>query len=164
MVSEQLELYRSTAYSEPIYSLQKNGYSLYFSGDTVCDRSGRSIPAEQKALADAAQLLDIAYQLCLNMDFACSGGVYTITLDQHGMQAVAEAIAPEIADLEVCFGDGSLEIILKDGAISSICFSISGSAKVVVADVAVSLDGELQILESDEDFTIPEAVLDVLVK
>lgn len=164
VVSEQLELYRSTAYSEPIYSLQKNGYSLYFSGDTVCDRSGRSIPAEQKALADAAQLLDIAYQLCLNMDFACSGGVYTITLDQHGMQAVAEAIAPEIADLEVCFGDGSLEIILKDGAISSICFSISGSAKVVVADVAVSLDGELQILESDEDFTIPEAVLDVLVK
>ncbi|MGN0977492.1 MAG: hypothetical protein ACI4PH_05495, partial [Faecousia sp.] len=163
-LSEQLEFYRDSSGAKQIYSLQKNGYGLYFTDTKVCDRNGLSVSAEQERLADSAQLLDLAYDLCQRTNVAVSNGVYTITLDEEGMYQAASAIAPETMDMDIAFGEGTVQIQLSNGEIDSISFAISGSVKVVVADVPVSLTGELTIARTQREFSVPDTVRKVLEK
>ena len=56
-----------------ISSIQKNGYELYFTDEKICDKEGKIVVNASDTSVDAAGLIQIAYQLCMNMDLECSG-------------------------------------------------------------------------------------------
>lgn len=84
--------------------------------------------------------------------------------NDSAMYQAASAIAPETMDMDISFGEGTVQIRLSNGEIDKISFAVSGSVKVVVADVPVSLTGELTMARSQREFSVPDVVRKVLEK
>lgn len=84
--------------------------------------------------------------------------------NDSAMYQAASAIAPETMDMDISFGEGTVQIRLSNGEIDKISFAVSGSVKVVVADVPVSLTGELTMARSQREFSAPDVVRKVLEK
>lgn len=148
--------------------LQKNGRTLYLAGETVCDEQGAVLLAADAPEADAARLLDMAYQACLHAQVNCarvgSETIYTAALDGEGLQAVAAALVPEIADTELLLRSGSVRVSVQEGRICSVQFRCSGSVPVVLTEIDAALGGELTFADGGEVPTIPAAVLKALTK
>lgn len=161
-LNETLRLFRDSSTGTDIYEIQKNGFQVFFTEDKICSADGLSVSAEHGSLTSSAELLDIAYELCMEAEFSASDGVYSIALDEKGMERVASAIAPERANLDVRFESGVLRITLSEGEIQSMEFEIDGSVKVVAADVPVRFAGGLTFFPAEPDSALPEAVIDAL--
>lgn len=157
-LADTLTLRRDSATG--ISYVEKDGYGLYFSGDKICTAGG-TVLASSDSSVEAAALLGLAYQLCLNGDLTCDEGVYSLTLDQAGMEQVAYAIAPEAESLNVAFQSGSLEIRMEEDTIQSIRLSVSGSVDLLLAQVEGAIGAELVPVEN-VSFEIPQEVLDAL--
>ena len=166
VLNESVELYRWQTDNEPIFCVQENGYALYFSEDTVCDSKGNAISAASASNVDAAKLLDIAYTACMNASANCTAKgdeyIYTISMDEEGMKAVAYAIAPEAEKLNISFGTGSIQVVLRDDTIESISISISGSVQIILSRADVSIGAQLQFSQENVAATIPDAVIGAL--
>lgn len=163
-LSEKLEMFCATENETTITCLKKSGLEVYFTEEAICDKSGNKMEFDELPLAQSADLLEIAYQFCMNADVDCSEDVYTIALDEEGMKCVAAAIAPETKDMNLNFGVGSIQITLEDETIQSIRFSCDGTVKTAIADVPMALSGELEFCEGESDFTVPEKVKEALAK
>lgn len=168
VLNESLQLYRWKDEEKEIFSVQENGYALYFTDDTICDSKGNSIPAASAANIDAAQLLDIAYTACMNAsaDSTVKGSqyIYTLSLNEEGMEAVAYAIAPEAEKLNISFASGSIQVIILDERIESVEITVSGSVQIVLSSADVSIGATLAFSGDSADATIPEAVKEALQK
>ena len=82
------------------------------------------------------------------------------------MKEIAGFIARESADMAIQFENGSLQLVIKDDTLESIRFACDGELDVFLTNVAVALSAELE-LEGEEKFanySIPEKVLEKLVK
>ncbi|MGN1307867.1 MAG: GLUG motif-containing protein [Faecousia sp.] len=158
-LKDRFDFYR---WNGKISSIQKNGYALYVSGDTICDQNGNTISAKEAETVEAARLPDIAYQLCLNAELNCSeaGGkyTYTLSLDEAGMETVAYAIAPAAEGMDILFDSGSLQIVLHDDRIERITLSCTGSVQVVLSNAAVSFEAQLDFPEDMDKAALPEGV------
>ena len=168
VLNESLELYRWDFGEEEIFSVQENGYALYFTDDTICDSKGNSIPTASAANIDAARLLDIAYTACMNAsaDSTVKGSqyIYTLSLNEEGMEAVAYAIAPEAEKLNISFASGSIQVIILDERIESVEITVSGSVQIVLSSADVSIGAKLEFSGDSVDATIPEVVKEALQK
>lgn len=165
-LNESLELFRWTAAGEEIFSVQENGYALYFTDDAICDSKGNSIPTASAANIDAAKLLDIAYDICMNASADCvSQGeqyTYTLSLDDEGMEAVAYAIAPEAEKLNISFESGSIQIVIREASIESIEVKVSGSVQVLLSHADASIGAKLEFAGDSADAVLPDAVKEAL--
>ena len=166
-VSQTLAYYETEAEGTTIRSVQKNRLQLYFTEDTVCDADGDSLELADAQLADSAALLDLVYALCLNGDFSCEGEadsrVYTITLDEDGMQAVILAIAPDAADLDITFSEGSAAVTVEDGALTDISIRVDGTISILLAETDIAAAAEI-VFREDDGFAVPDAVLEALTE
>lgn len=162
VLSEQLELSRWAQAGAPIYCIRENGFGLYFSGQTICDSSGNSVPLASASNAGAVKLLDILYPLFLHASADCTQAgaqrVYTLRLDADGMEALACAIAPELEKLDLSFTSGTAQLVMQDGSIQSIHLSIDASAQIVLARTDASVSASLEFLQDASPAQLPEAV------
>lgn len=166
VLSSRLDVYRWNTEDAPIFSIQENGYALYFMEDTLCDANGNAVSAAGGSHPDAARLLDLAYAFCMNAGADCkaygSRYVYTVSLDEEGMKQVASAIAPEAEKLDVSFAAGNLVVSVSDGKIESIEASVSGSVQVALTSADAAMGAKLEFAETDAQAAVPEAVLEAL--
>ncbi|MGN1367633.1 MAG: hypothetical protein ACI4WX_02100, partial [Aristaeellaceae bacterium] len=151
-----------------ISSIQKNGYALYFTDTTVCNQNGSVIPAADASTVEAASLLDIAYQTCLNAKLDCgeSGGLYTYTLslDESGMEAVAYAVAPAAEGMDIFFDSGSMQVVLCKDQIKTIVICCGGTVQVVPFHAEVTFEARIEFAEGMDAPAIPDAVKETLMK
>lgn len=165
VVKESLKFYRWN--SDPrISSVQKNGYALYFTETSICDKNGKKLPLAEAPAVEGADLLDIAYRACMNAEVSSSETdkerILTVALDKKGKEEVACAIAPEAGQLGITFEHGSVQIVIRDGKIHSIHAYCDGAMQVVIPDVSVSFGAELVFTDSGAEVTIPYAVENTL--
>ena len=150
-----------------VTGIQKGPLTFYLSDGKLLDASGSSVDLTANSWAGSADLLDVAAQLLFSATASRTekpGGqdVYTITLDAGGMTAAAEAIAPDIASLDIDFGEGTLEIVLTGDKLSGITISCSGTLHLLLTDTDVSL--RAAITPASREFAVPQQVLSALHK
>lgn len=105
VVNDEFQLFRSDENGEKINCIRKNGKSIYFTEEAICDQNGKPLKKDDEPLVESSELLEIAYQLFLNGDFNCTEldgrYIYTLKLDEDGMKEIANAIAPETEKLDI---------------------------------------------------------------
>ena len=147
-------------------SIQKGSLTLYFSGDKICDSSGNILNSETNSLVDSATLLPLADQFVRSIEATCThngdSSTYTLSLDEDGMAAVAQAIAPESKTLDIQFSSGSLEMELTGNNLTQITLSCSGTLHVVLADAPVTFSAE--ITPAARSVSFPQEVINALKK
>ncbi|MGM9614907.1 MAG: GLUG motif-containing protein, partial [Oscillospiraceae bacterium] len=167
-LEETLDFYRWDCEGVRIASIQNSGYALYFTDSAICGRDGSAVQTADAPTIEAARLLDIAYQTCLNAELDCqeSGGsyLYTLSLDEDGIKSVAYAIAPALEGMDMLFDSGSLQVSIRDGEIRELTFSCSGRVQVVLASAEAAVSARLTFTQGTEESAIPEAVKDALTK
>lgn len=167
-LNDRLNYYRWNCSGTQISSIQKNGYALYVSDDTVCNQNGDAVPAKEAESVEAAKLLDIAYQICLNAKLDCSEAngkyTYTLSLDEEGMETAAYAIAPAAKGMDLLFDSGSLQIVVGRERIERIALRCGGSVQVVLSSAEVSFEAQLEFPEDMDKAALPDAVKTALEK
>ena len=148
-----------------VTAIQKGPLTLYLSDGKLLDPSGNSVDLGTNSWANSADLLDVAAQLLFSATASHTekpGGqdVYTITLDADCMAAVAGAIAPDAASLDIEFTEGTLEIVLNGDSLTSITFSCGGTLRLLLTDTNVSFRAVIN--PASREAAIPQQVLSAL--
>ena len=168
VLDDQLELYRTRRNGMQVSLIRKNGRTWYFTDSTICGEDGSAVSAADADVTRSAALVVLAGRLCMNGSLVRTerdgGEVYTLSLDQEGLDAVAGAILPQLHTLDATLTSGSIRIVLKENAIQSIRFTCDGSAHILLSDVPIFLSGELMPGAAAEMPVIPDAVLSTLQK
>ena len=153
-----------------IHSVKKDGFVIYFNEDTICNENGYGVTTKRAQAADAVELLAIAYELCLQGNFRClevnDSYIYSFALDEAGMAKIAALIAKESQDLAIHFENGSVQLVMQDNTLESIRFACDGELDVLLAKVPVALSAEVELQEESQylNYSIPEKVLEKLLK
>lgn len=167
-LDDRLDFYHWNKEGIQVSSIQKNGYAVYFTDTEICNQEGKTILASDASLIEAAKLLDIAYQACLNAEQSCSEAdgkyTYTVSLDKDGMEAVAYAIAPAAEGMDLFLENGSLQIVIENDRIQSIEVYCSGNVQVVLSNAVVAFEARMEFAEDMAAETIPKAVKNTLEK
>ena len=165
-VDETLQIYRWMLEETPVYSIQKNGYALYYSDQTICNSSGTRIPTANASHIGAVELMEALYTICENGNFVCSNSgnqyTYTISLDADTMASIVCAIAPETEKMNISFGAGTICAVLEEENIQRISVSISGTAKLVLSSVDAEFVTVLEFPAECSDAVLPDAVKNAL--
>lgn len=160
-LEETLELYHWRVEDAVIWSVQENGYGLYASGDTVCDSSGNTVPVTETARLDAAKLVDILYELCLNgfadCDRSGEATTYTLALDGEGMAALARSIAPETENMNVTFTAGTVTVVMEGETIRRVEIGLSGSVPTALGTAEAGITAVLDFA-AGKPLALPDAV------
>lgn len=167
VVSSSLGLTAQNVNGQRIQSVSKNGLRLYFTDKAVVNENGVGVTSQESALTDTSKLLDLAYTVCLNGQFskAESEGstAYIVSLDEEAMTELLGIIAPEAEKLDISMTTGTLTLRMSGDIITGIDVTCSGSAKVVLATVQVSLSGAVTFTQ-EEVPDVPDAVASALLK
>lgn len=156
-LKDTVMLYR---WQQGISAVETGHYTLYFTDEAVCDQYGNTVSYETEAI-ETGHLLDIVWQLCMNGQLERNGDTYSLSLDQQGMAAVAYAIAPETAKMDISFDAGSLEITLTEGSIESVSLRVEGTVTILMLTSDAALGAELTLVDG-ASVTLPEAVTEAL--
>ena len=153
-----------------INSVKKDGFAIYFNEDTICSEKGYGVTTKRAQAADAVELLAIAYELCLQGNFRCleinDSYIYSFALDEAGMTKIATLIAKESQDLSIRFENGSVQLVMQENTLESIRFACDGELDVLLAKVPVALSAEVELQDESQylNYSIPEKVLEKLLK
>lgn len=160
VVNQSLNFYVKQVSNGQLYCINKDGLSIYWSGDKAVRQDGSTASSEEQKLVNSAQILDLAYLACEEGNFVKSqqGSIvsYTMQLTGDTMNSLAAVVAPDAANLDLSFTEGTLTIRLDNGSITEISFRCAGNVKVVVLETAASLSGTIRF--TNQPFTIPDAV------
>ena len=167
VVSSSLGLAAQSVNGQRIQSVTKNGLRLYFTDKAIVSENGIGVTDQESALADTSKLLDLAYSVCLNGQFskAESNGstAYIVSLDEDAMAELLDIIAPEAKKLDISLSAGTLTLRMNGDTITGLDVTCSGTAKVVLATVPVSLSGTVTFTQ-EEIPDVPDAVVAALLK
>lgn len=151
-----------------IWGAKKQERVLYFTEEAICDEDGKSISMESAEGFRAVPVLDLAYRCFSKAEFGCRDGenarIYSVALDQDGMALIAEAIAPDAAQLDIHFEKGSIQLVISQEQIQSIQISCSGTQKVLAASVDVQFGAQILFRDEGTVPELPDAVKDALNK
>ena len=143
--------------------VRRGSLTLYFSGGKLCDAEGRTLTAGDSA-AEQSRLIELAYQLVLSGDAACtrSGGaeVYTLLLDEVGAADFAAAIAPDIQSRHVTLTGGEVVLEVRNGYLRSIRVTCTGAVRVALLETDASLGADIRFVQRNYPF--PQKVLTAL--
>lgn len=167
-LGENLKYGQALVEGSQIGCVRKNDLSVYFSGGVFCDQNATVLTEQDEPLADRVRLLETLKQVCLNGEYDCtdtgnSSWLYTLTLDEAAMEAVAYAAAPEMEALPVTLSSGSVQVIVSSSAIREISFSCTGGLEELEEVAPVTVSAKLTFA-SDGEFDIPTAVADRLTQ
>lgn len=160
-LQEDVKLCRWLVEDATIYSVQENGYGLYLSGGSICDRNGNTVSVSTSSNVDAVKLVEILYSLCMNASADCNHSgerdIYTLVLDSEGMASLAHAIAPETEKMDIAFTSGSLRIVMEQEKIQSAEVSLSGRVQMILSKADASITAALDFANGGEA-SLPDAV------
>lgn len=162
-LNTQLTLYTTNAYTKPIHYLHKDGVGIWFTDGAACTPEGVRIGSPEMSV-DVTKLLGFAYYLCFNGELACEADCYRLELDRQGMEQVLYTIAPETKDMALTLMAGTLELHMQGDVIASISIAVSGQVDLVIAQVDISTQVNMEIIQEDFELTIPQNVLDTLLE
>ncbi|MGN1414743.1 MAG: hypothetical protein ACI4WY_10920 [Anaerovoracaceae bacterium] len=165
-VEDTLQLCRWNGSWKEIWSVRKNGYVLYFTDTAICGEDGKIIAETDPPSVKAADLLSVAYQAFLagGLEYSSTEEkeIFTVSLDEEGMEKAAEAIAPESVKLDPLLNSGSVQAVVIQGRICEIKVSCSGTVRVAASDADVLLEADMRIREDDIGAVIPDEVKETL--
>lgn len=163
LLDDESEYFRVVSDGTEINCVRRNGFAVYFTEDKYCLADGSSASSSDASVARSAQLLRIAYELCLNGDMRCEGdeqsSTYTLALDKEGMSAVAKAIAADTESMDIDFSSGSVQVVVENGVIRSVRFAVGGNTQIVIVQTDISLSADISFDDDTEnkDCTVPDA-------
>ena len=163
-----LDYTRTVKEGKTVSCIRAGVLELYFSGETVLSKDGRTPTASEQTLVKCADLIDLAYRACLEDSVTSeqteNGWRYTLSLSAEQTKQAACAIAPEAEKLDVQYLPGTLELDVQDGAITALRVTTGGSVQVGVVDTQVSISAQFDFQTdlSTDDCTVPDAVLEKL--
>lgn len=165
-VSENLQYHRVLNEGNPITCLQMNDLVIYYGNGKVCTEDGSlSLNAGQKKLADNGKYLEFAYGICMDGKFDLSDAagtkLFTISMDEDGMQELADMITNGNSADALQLKSGTLQVTVSNGGIKRILCSINGTAGIEDVQVPVSASAETTI-NDQSDFKVPDAVIKAL--
>ena len=152
VVTEDFRFYQWKVEGSVIHGMEKEDLTVYLANGALYDTQGRSLPLGSAPQMDMAAILDLIYQNFSNARFQCEnteeGFLYTVTLNEAGMNALMTAVLPEVAEMDISHRDGTIQLLIRDGTLHSIRIFCGGSAKVAVVDVAVTLSMEMVMMDT----------------
>ena len=163
-----LDYTRTVKEGKTVSCIRAGVLELYFSGETVLSKDGRTPTASEQTLVKCADLIDLAYRACLEDSVTSeqteNGWRYALSLSAEQTKQAACAIAPEAEKLDVQYLPGTLELDVQDGAITVLRVTTGGSVQVGVVDTQVSISAQFDFQTdlSADDCTVPDAVLEKL--
>ena len=108
--------------------------------------------------------MELAWQLALNGEVTVreegDAQLYSLDLDQAGMERVAYAIAPDVRSQALTLTGGDVTLTVKNGELTAISLSCTGTVQVVVAQVQARLEADIAFTQREADF--PQSVIDAL--
>lgn len=163
-LDEEMQYDQVNLDNHKIEAVRAGDFVLYYSDGSFCDQNGELVKAGENESTDRARLLDVLYEICTNGEFDCTDTgndtwLYTLTLDEEAMKAVAYAAVPEMESMEVTLKEGNIQIAVKDTSVSEITCSCTGglTAPADAAPVTVSAD---LLFDHDSKADIPQAVVE----
>lgn len=167
-LQEELSYSQVNSGDQTVSCLSMGDLSIYYSNGVFCDRNGLVLSSEEYALADRVRLLELIYQLCLNGEFSCTetgeaSWLYTLELDETGMESVAYTVSPELESMPVTLSSGSVQIYLTDGELTEIRCSCSGGLDGLAETAPVTVSAQWRVTSRSVP-ELPGAVRDKLIK
>ncbi len=154
---------RKALAGQNILRVERSPYVLYSAGNKLCDTQGTTV-TDTLGLTDKAALVELAWQLALNGDVTVredgDAKIYALQLDQAGMERVAYAIAPDVRSQALTLTGGDVTLTVKNGQLTAVSLSCTGTVQVVVAQVQARLAADITFPQREADF--PQAVIDAL--
>lgn len=154
---------RRTVNGQDFSCVRRGGLTLYFSGDKLCDAEGHALTVGDSA-TEQPQLIELAYQLVLSGDAACTRSgetdIYTLKLDEAGAADFAAAIAPDIQSQHAALTGGELVLEVRSGYLRSIRVTCMGTVRVAMLEADASLGAEIALVQRNYPF--PQKVLTAL--
>lgn len=116
-------------------------------GPIAIKEEGNQVTSTEQSVQVSEEVMDLAYQVCLNGNYNCiqndGAYIYTLSLNEEGMESVVQAISPEAQELGLNLKAGSIQVMVKDDTISGIRVVCSGNAKIALVEVPISFGVEL---------------------
>lgn len=167
-LDESMKYGQAVTEDTTISFVRKDDLAVYFSDGTFCDQNGVLLSQQDNTLADRAHLLEVLKQICLNGEFDCtdtgnSTWLYTLTLDEDAMKAIAYAAAPEMESLPVTLASGSVQITVNGSEIREIECSCTGGLEALEKAAPVTVSVKV-IFAHNSQFDVPLAVKDRLIE
>ena len=163
-----LDYFRTTENGRSVSGIRAGSVELWFTGEKVLTKDGKTASASEQALTKCADLLDIAYRACLEGGVTSTqtenGYTYTLTLSADRTRQAACAIAPDAEKLNVEYQPGTISLDVQDGKVTALRVELGGSVQVAAVDTQVSLAAQFTF-RSDltaEDVRVPAAALEKL--
>lgn len=165
-LAEDFQFYQWKTEDSPIYGIQKEDLSLYFTDTAICDAQGRAVQTGMAGTVDVVTILDLVYRNFSDMDFQCEavpeGYLYTVILNAAGMKTLMNAVLPKAETLDIRYSTGAIQILMTEDTLESVQLTCGGSAKVALVNVDVSLSMELIPLNDHRIPELPEVVVEKL--
>ena len=102
--------------------------------------SGRIDPEQLQALPE------MLGWLCMEGDINCrqegTSYVYTLVLDQQGMEQLTRMILPELAEYGSNLTEGSVTVILENREISSMSIAVEGKISAMIVQIPILVQAE----------------------
>lgn len=167
VVSEDFNLYQWKIENELIRGIEKDGLTVYLTKDAVLDSEGNAVNTGAAGDIDIQKLLNIVYRNFANVNFHSvqteNGTAYTVTLNETGMRELTAAIVPKAADPNISYEDGTMELTVQNGEITSVLIDFGGSTKVAIAEVGTHIQVKLDVMNSTITAELPDAVKNAVV-
>lgn len=165
-VQNSFEFYQWKLEDNLIWGAEKQGKTLYFTKNAVCDEEGRTVSADGAKGLDTVKVLDIAYRSFSRAEFQCREGenahIYTVTLRRDAMKEIADSMFPQAGGMDISYGKGSIQLVVSGGQLQSIRVTCGGTAKVSAANVDVQLSVDIRLRSEGTGPALPDAVKDAL--
>lgn len=169
-LEQEVRLISTLAEGERMNCIEKDGFRIYFNEDMICSENGYAVTTNREQMTDTAQLLALAYEICMQGGFSCTqveeAYIYTVTLEESAMKQIAAYIAKESESLPITFENGTLQFVIREDTLERMQFICDGTLDVLFTKTPVSLSADLNVIASErlKDYTLPEKVLDKIKK
>lgn len=166
-LEKTLQLARWLENGTDIYCVKENGYGLYVSQNTICDRSGNAVSAANAANLDCTKLFDALYSVCMQASVSCEHAgrtsTYTLALDEDAMAELSHVIAPETEKMNMSFTSGAASIVMAEGKIERVEIGMAGTVQTVLSRMDSRVAAALDFTQGEE-LSLPDAVSAALLK
>lgn len=167
-VSDTFTYYRWRESGREISAVEKDGKTVYFTDQAVCNEQGRTASTAQIGTVDATGLLKGIYDNFSNAEFTCRQengvSIYTVTLNQQGMAQLVETVLPKAGEMNIAYEKGSIRLAVRDGLIQSVGVTCGGSGKLLSGTLDASLSAQVLFRNDSPGPDLPEAVKAALLK
>ena len=163
-----LDYFRTVQDGKTVSCLRAGVLDLYFVGEQVWTKDGKTPTASEQTLVRCADLMDIAYRACLEGAATSTqtqtGYTYTLTLSEERTRQEAIAIAPDAEKLNVQYLPGTIELDVQDGKITALRATVGGSVQVSIVDTQISISASFDFRTdlTKDNCPIPAAVREKL--